>query len=94
MIVHNGGQINNVQLITGVVNSYKIAVLIYIKRALQVFYKLKKGGGGAGRVNVNQGQVVDVNQVNQELKLLWNWKKNPGEGGGGGFGWMWPKNWS
>ena len=62
MMAHNGGQIDNAQLITGVVNTYKIALLKYIQKALQVFYKVKNMGG-EGRVDVNQGQIVDVYQI-------------------------------
>ena len=64
MIVHKGGQINNVQLITGL----RIAEISqrqgggggYVQRK-EVIVKRKKSQGGGGGVRV---------QVNGEVKLL------------------------
>ena len=64
MLVHKGGQINNVQLITGLriaeISQRQGGVGGYVQRK-EVIVKRKKSQGGGGGVRV---------QVNGEVKLL------------------------
>ena len=83
MLVHKGGEINNVQLITRVVNveinTYKIIVLKYTKsiEGILQFKKEKKMGDGSNRCIVQlKKRGRGENQV-LKLKVFYNLKSVP-----------------
>ena len=99
MLVHKGGQINNVQLITGVriaemSQLQNCKVKIFKEHSSRYFTRKRNGGCQLRRKSRGEGgglQVIVKMQkrgeggmdVYKELKLLWKCKKKSQSGGGG-----------
>ena len=82
MIVHKGGQINNVQLITGVRIAENCSVMCTKNGSYCENEKKRevRGGGGQGRCERRSEAFVKIK------KKLGGGGEGPGRGGGGGGG--------
>ena len=90
MLVHKGGQINNVQLITGLriaeMSQLQNCSVMCTKNGSYCENEKKSGGGGGGGQGRCERRSEAFVKIQKKIIFFGGW--GSGWGGGGGSGWM------